>query len=163
MAAEKKEYYDGYLINNSSSSGYPTIWINNRNTLLHRYVWEKYNGKIPKGYHIHHKGENKHNYNLNNLEMISFHEHRKYHAIKSGLGKGNKGKLKTHDSGFCKGATPVILIRENIILEFESVTRAAQYLNCRIDSVSRVLRGRRNTVRGYKVFYKEGANERKNV
>lgn len=65
---EKTGYYSGYI----SSVG--------RKVRLHRYVWEKYNGVIPKGYHIHHKDKNKFNNNIENLEMLSAREHEKLHA-----------------------------------------------------------------------------------
>jgi hypothetical protein len=38
--------------------------------LMHRFVWEYYNGKIPKGYDIHHKDEDITHNNINNFEMI---------------------------------------------------------------------------------------------
>ncbi|MDE1970980.1 MAG: HNH endonuclease [Patescibacteria group bacterium] len=41
----------------------------------HRFVWEKVNGKIPKGFHIHHKDGNKSNNDINNLECLSPKEH----------------------------------------------------------------------------------------
>ena len=98
MADEVKQYYDGYLINFSSSNGYPTIFVNDKNVLLHRYVWEKHNGQIPKGYQVHHKDENKHNYSIENLILIEGKEHHRYHALKHKLGVSNKDKPKTHIS-----------------------------------------------------------------
>ena len=47
---------------------------------LHRDVWIFYNGEIPKGCHIHHKDENTHNNNIENLEMVESHKHLRYHA-----------------------------------------------------------------------------------
>ena len=46
---------------------------------LHRAVWKFYNGEIPKGYHIHHKDQNKNNNDISNLELISPSEHSKLH------------------------------------------------------------------------------------
>jgi hypothetical protein len=46
---------------------------------LHQYVWEKNNGKIPKGYHIHHVDHNKKNNNIDNLIAISHKEHALHH------------------------------------------------------------------------------------
>lgn len=46
---------------------------------LHRAVWEFYNGKIPKGYHIHHKDENKKNNQIENLECLTKHDHNSLH------------------------------------------------------------------------------------
>lgn len=47
---------------------------------LHRYVWEKINGKIPEGYQIHHKDHNRLNNNISNLELISRSEHMSHHS-----------------------------------------------------------------------------------
>ena len=48
MAAEKVTY-DGHTVNFLSNTGYPTIFVNGKNVLLHRYIWVKYNGSIPDG------------------------------------------------------------------------------------------------------------------
>lgn len=45
--------------------------------LLHRHVWEKHFGPIPKGYHIHHKDGNKLNNDISNLECLSASDHHK--------------------------------------------------------------------------------------
>lgn len=50
---------------------------------LHRAIWKFYNGEIPKGYHIHHKDENKENNDIDNLELLSPSEHQKKHIKKS--------------------------------------------------------------------------------
>jgi hypothetical protein len=60
--------------------GYAIIWINNKNIKLHVYLWERKNGKKPVGYDIHHIDENKGNYVLNNLELLSKQDHSKLHA-----------------------------------------------------------------------------------
>ena len=153
MGAEK-QYYDGHLINFSSTNGYPTIWNGTQNILLHRYVWEKFHGKIPKGFEIHHKDKNRRNYDINNLELVSIHEHHKKHAIENKLGVCNKGKLKKHSSGFCDGAKKVVLIKNDIRLEFESVTACAQYLNVKkVGYISRVLTGKRKSIYGWRCVY----------
>lgn len=47
--------------------------------LMHRYVWEKEKGKIPKGYDIHHINERKYDNRIENLECLPKSEHtRKY-------------------------------------------------------------------------------------
>ena len=46
---------------------------------LHRAVWEFYNGKIPKGYVVHHKDLNKDNNEIENLECISMADHNRLH------------------------------------------------------------------------------------
>ncbi len=47
--------------------------------LMHRYVWEFYNVKIPLKYDIHHKDRNRANNKIENLELMKKSEHsRKY-------------------------------------------------------------------------------------
>ena len=151
--ASEKQYYDDHLINFSSSTGYPTIWTGVKNELLHRYIWEKYNGKIPKGYEVHHKDKNRINYDINNLELIETELHHRLHALQNGLGKSNKGKPKLYASGCCKGATPVELYKMDETIRFESIASASKFLSVGTGSVSRVLSGKRKTVRGWKCRY----------
>ena len=65
--------YKGHLINKSSSTGYPTIWINGKNTLVHRLVWEEAHGSIPDDVEIHHTAHNI-NFNITRFYFIKFHK-----------------------------------------------------------------------------------------
>lgn len=47
---------------------------------LHIAVWKYYNGDIPKGYHIHHKDEDRHNNQIENLQMVKAYEHLSRHS-----------------------------------------------------------------------------------
>ena len=49
---------------------------------LHRVVWEYYNGKIPKGYHIHHIDGDCTNNNISNLQLIEDRKHLRYEGKK---------------------------------------------------------------------------------
>jgi hypothetical protein len=47
--------------------------------LMHRYVWQKYNGLIPDNYDIHHINNKKYDNRIENLECLPKAEHtRKY-------------------------------------------------------------------------------------
>jgi hypothetical protein len=46
---------------------------------LHVAVWEEANGPTPKGWHVHHKDENKTNNQLSNLEALPGSEHLSQH------------------------------------------------------------------------------------
>lgn len=50
-------------------------------TLLHRDVWELYNGPIQNGYDIHHKDHDRTNNGIDNLELMSKSEHARRFAI----------------------------------------------------------------------------------
>jgi len=43
--------------------------------LMHRVVWEYHNGKIPKGYDVHHKDRDRTNNRIENLGVMSKSEH----------------------------------------------------------------------------------------
>ena len=45
----------------------------------HRWVWECIHGKIPKGYHIHHKDEDKSNNCIENLLLLPASDHLRLH------------------------------------------------------------------------------------
>ena len=72
------------------NNGYYSLTTNQR-TLMHRYVWEKENGKIPKGWDIHHKNENKADNRIENLECLPKSEHtRLYSPHNNQYTKGRK-------------------------------------------------------------------------
>ena len=76
----KFAYFNGYKFTKDDKTGYYlSSIIDGKRYRLHRYIWEYYNGKIPKGYHIHHKDHNKDNNELSNLELLTKEEHIKRH------------------------------------------------------------------------------------
>ena len=62
----RKVYMDG---------NYPAVYIDGKNCHVHRLQWEKYHGDIPNGYVVHHKDENKCNWNIENLELLPRNVH----------------------------------------------------------------------------------------
>lgn len=73
---------------------YKTIQINGKQVRLHRYVMEQKLGrKLLFNEIVHHKDENKHNNNIDNLELVSRSIHKKIHYE-----IGEKTRFKTiHD------------------------------------------------------------------
>ena len=67
---------------NGQSYYYCGQYFQRKGRRLHRAVWEYHNGEIPKGYHIHHKDEDRHNNDISNLEMITGYEHLSSHMSK---------------------------------------------------------------------------------
>lgn len=61
------------------ASGRDYFYNAQKRIYLHRYLWEKANGKIPEGYEIHHKDGDKRNNDLDNLEMLTVTDHRERH------------------------------------------------------------------------------------
>ena len=68
-----------------SNNGYARIKYTNKlgrrvNKRVHRMVWEHVNGKIPKGYIIHHIDENKKNNSISNLQIMKKKDHDRLHG-----------------------------------------------------------------------------------
>lgn len=74
----KYQYFNGQKFGKYPGN---TYWQHTSTTeRMHRYVWEFYNGQIPKGYDVHHKDHNVDNNDISNLELLSRAEHAKRHA-----------------------------------------------------------------------------------
>ena len=64
-----------------TKKGYLMVWFKGKNKLVHEYVWENYhNMKKPKNMFLHHKDEDKTNYHISNLELVSEQTHKLIHA-----------------------------------------------------------------------------------
>lgn len=76
--AKFEQWFDDIKFTSSTADGY--YKHQGLRMFMHRYVWEYYNGKIPKGYEVHHKDFNRANNDINNLQLLTVAEHRKLHA-----------------------------------------------------------------------------------
>ena len=77
--------YDGYSFRKDKITGYylSSKKIGTRRKRLHVYVWEKQNGKVPRGYHVHHVDCNKDNNEIENLALVTSKEHARIHGIEA--------------------------------------------------------------------------------
>lgn len=83
------QIYDGLKFT-LRNTGYFSLTTGAR-CLMHRYVWEKEIGKIPDGYDIHHKNEQKWDNRIENLECLPKSEHtRLYSPHNNQYTKGRK-------------------------------------------------------------------------
>lgn len=70
--------YDGLIFRRDKRKGY---YLNAKtHKRLHVYVWEHHNGAVPEGCHVHHKDFDKRNNEIENLELLTAHEHQKLHG-----------------------------------------------------------------------------------
>lgn len=70
--------FDGLTFRRDKRTGY---YLNAKtHKRLHVYVWEFYNGKVPSGYHVHHKDGNKGNNEPDNLTLLTANEHAQLHG-----------------------------------------------------------------------------------
>ena len=77
MNYPKHQFFNGIKFTRDERTGY---YLNSTiRKRMHRYVWEFYNGTIPKGYEIHHKDRNKANNSISNLEIMQKGKHSSLH------------------------------------------------------------------------------------
>lgn len=69
---------------------------------LHRAVWEYHNGRIPKGYHIHHKDGDRTNNDIENLALILPKEHLSGHMSTPERVKQSKKTIEIARAAACK-------------------------------------------------------------
>lgn len=78
-----KAIFNGYVFRKDYKTGYYLCSKKTdigRRERLHCYVWRYFNGDIPKGYHIHHKDEDKSHNDIENLECILKSVHLSLHG-----------------------------------------------------------------------------------
>jgi len=71
--------YDGHNVY-FDAKGYACIWLGGKNRKVHVLEWEKHNGEKPTGHEIHHKDQNKGNWSISNLELLTNSDHQRIHA-----------------------------------------------------------------------------------
>lgn len=76
LDVEKYQWFNGQRYA-KQENGY---YRQSHKTFIHRDIWEFYNGKIPRGYLIHHKDFNPANNDISNLILLTYSEHKKLHT-----------------------------------------------------------------------------------
>ncbi len=85
------------------SGEYPAVSIDGHPAKVHVLVWEEVNGPRPKGFVIHHINFDKTDFRLENLQLLSNHEHRKLHRRTSdGWKQDATGKWVSRPCVKCK-------------------------------------------------------------
>lgn len=121
------------------NQGYPTVFLDGKNIWIHRLEWMRNYGEIPKGLIIHHKDENKLNWNINNLELLT----RAEHVLKHLDVVGRKG-------------VKVFAYKNEIKYEFDSIELAAKHCGTHTMSIQRVFKGIQKQANGW--FFERGDN-----
>ena len=85
--------------------GHPCIWVDNKSIKIHILIWERANGEKPKGFNIHHKDNNKGNFTLENLEILSESDHKRIHV--GWIRKGNQWIAKP-----CSGCGKILSLNQ---------------------------------------------------
>ena len=123
-------FYEGHKV--YMNGEYPAIFVNGQNQHIHRLQWMKYHGAIPKGYVVHHRDENKLNWDIKNLELISRSDHLKRH----------KNTVKRH-------GVKVIARKDELVLTFESIEQAAGFCGTYTSGIQRIFKGMQKTANGW--------------
>lgn len=91
---------DGTVINRfgkkvgfKTKNGYMHISINGKQVLMHRFIYEAFNGEIPEGYEIDHKNTVRDDNRLENLRIATPKENRNNPITKERYKTSNKGKV----------------------------------------------------------------------
>lgn len=127
--------------------GYLRLSIGNvDNVYIHRLMCETFYGPIDKDHEVNHIDYDRKNNYILNLEIVTQKEnydwsYRAGHiCYEKGLAAASKVNKKK-----------VLLIEKNI--KFNSVKDCAKYFGVKPTNISRVLCGRRKTIRGYHLMY----------
>lgn len=134
-------FHDEYRI--VLRNGYPAICISRQWVYLHILIAEYVNGRIRKGYVVHHKDKNKLNALVENLEIMSNLKHSNIHGEqRKGIDfRSAEGKAKSLQSA------KEVRTRKDVTVEKVAKLRAkgltipeiAKELNCGVNTVSRRL------------------------
>lgn len=117
---------------------YPAIWLNGENRHVHVIEWERHNGSVPKGMIVHHKDEDKMNWNIDNLELLTRSEH-----------------IKIHSDIVHRKGIKIVATKGDTELFFNSIKDAASWCGTYPVLVMRVLRGIQKQSKGW-TFRKVG-------
>lgn len=71
--------YDGRRVY-SDHKGYALVWVDGRDRKVHVLEWERHFGPKPEGHEIHHRDEDKGNWSIDNLELLTNQDHQRLHA-----------------------------------------------------------------------------------
>lgn len=83
-----------FMSGGNKHGNYPAVYIDGRIVGVHILVWEEHYGKVPDGYIVHHKDENKNNYLIENLELLSKAEHMRKHQKLGTYKRGKQNKTE---------------------------------------------------------------------
>lgn len=123
-------FYDGHKVYMDGS--YPAIYLNGKNQHVHRLEWIKHFGEIKKGYVIHHKNENKLDWSIDNLELLTKSNH-----------------IKKHKDIVRRKGIPTVAIKDGRVLKFNSIKEAAEKCGTYPMSIQRIFNGKQYYANGW--------------
>lgn len=125
-------YYQVQLCKNSIVKAY----------LIHRLVWETFNGAIPEGYELNHKSEKKSDNRLSNLNLVTHKENLNWGPAAERIAK--------------KQSKPVLQFTLDgiFVKEYQSITQAYRETGFSQGNICNCCKGKYKTANGYIWRYK---------
>ena len=114
-----------------------------KNYLVHRLVWEAFNGQIPEGLQVNHINEIKSDNRLENLNLMTCKENTNY-------GTRNERRVKKLSKVVLQFTLDNILVKE-----YPSLIQVYRETGFAFRNISACCNGKRKTAHGFKWKYKE--------
>ena len=133
-------------------SGYYMIGLRKQSIqkkyLVHRLVWEAFNGTIPEGYEINHLDERTINNELSNLNLVT-------HRENCNWGTKNERCSKKQINGKYSKSVLQFDLNDNFIKEYPSAHQVVRETGFNQGNIVNCCNGKRKTAHGFKWRYKE--------
>lgn len=131
-------YYRVVLCKNSIQKKY----------LVHRLVWEVFNGTIPEGLQVNHINEIKADNRLENLNLMTCKENVNYGT---GIQRGHNKQI----NGRCSKSVLQFTLDDILVKEFPSINQAERETGFSRGHISKCCKGKLKQAYNYKWKYKE--------
>ena len=116
--------------------------------LVHRLVWEAFNGQIPENMQVNHINEIKSDNRLKNLNLMTPKENTNY-------GTGIERSTKKRINGKCSKSVLQFTLDNILVKEYPSINQAERELGFAHTNISACCKGKYKTAYNYKWKYKE--------
>lgn len=135
------------LLQYNSGRGYLQVELKGKKYLVHRLVWETFNGKIPEGIEVNHIDENPLNNKLENLNLLS-------HTNNINWGTRTKRVSEKTTNGKCSKKVLQYNLEGDFIKEYPSIIEVERQLGFLNSNIVQCCKGNYKQAYGYIWKYK---------
>lgn len=159
---------DGTVINRfgkkvgfKQKNGYMHVRVNGKQVLMHRFIYEAFNGEIPEGYEIDHKNTVRDDNRLENLRIATPKENRNNPITKERYKTSNKGKVTPQLIEKLKTIYNIPRIKSvyqytkdgEFIKKWDSINECSANLGIWAQNITRCCHGRCKSCGGFKFSF----------